>query len=566
VKRLAEVAPLLLFFFLLLLLALPWPGIAQASAFVYCPMSACVSPASPPVVLLESDFPLSFTGISRTRGAVTYTDFESYPVPGWAASGGAWSLSTSGYKGNALRGADNNGGLGGASHYYYNTDLSSYASLWASVKTRREAGGGWYGISMMNSGRNRLYTVEIYTGGGVEVWSFNVEVRNGWSRLGSATIANYDSSKWYVIVVNYEVTASAVSFYVWVYDANGDLVASLTASSTSRRRFTPAYMGVDVDGTTALFEDFLISTSDPRTITVSGLPGPGYAVAIYDDLGNVVSSTSLTGLPLSVVSDAVVGRGFGDEIVEVREDVEASNETALSEDFSISTREHQNATVYEPLGPDHAVAIYDLDSLTALEASTETSVSLSVVSDAVVGRGFDGRIVVAYPNGFECLVYSAPAADAILGGDSYSLSYSPFTATIGPNNASASATIPISGSSQVVSGVLALRVRNVDAKAYYARLLLDPSSTIASELTLNATLASSPTAMASPIRISSGNVSSDSTGWLALGPGSTAYVYLSGYHSSTGRSSTLRLLLQYCTLENGGGACVFYPITLVLTS
>jgi len=345
---------------------------------------------------------------------VTYTDFESYPV-GWASSGGRWSLSTSGYKGNALRGADNDLGLGGASHYYYNTDLSSYASLWVSVKTRRKAWNGWYGISMMNSRRNQLYTVEISTGGRVEVRSFNVEA-SGWRRLGSATIANYDPSKWYVIVVNYEVTASAVNFYVWVYDVSGDLVASLTANSTSRRSFTPAYMGVDVNGLTALFEDFLISTSDPRTVTVSGLPGPGYAVKIYDDLSDLVASATSTG----------------------------------------------------------------------------TSASLSVVSDVVVGRGFDGRIVVAYPNGFERLVYSAPATDAILGGDSYSLSYSSFTATIGPNSASASATIPISGSSQVVSGVLALRVRNVDAKAYYARLLLDPSSTIASELTLNATLASSP--------------------------------------------------------------------------
>ena len=461
------------------------------SVFDYYPSSISLSPVSPPIILQSSDYPFSCIGLSRTyRGAITYTDFESYPVPGWTSYGGTWSNVSSGYKGNALQGTDDNGGLGSASQYYYNTDLSSYTSLWVSVKTKLVSRSGRYGISLIDSGKNRMYTIEIDTRGGyIEVRSYNVE-SSAWSLLNRASIQNYRSSDWYIIVVNYTVNSSAVNFYVWVYDVNGAQVASLTASSTSDNRFNPSYIGVEVDRVTALFDDFIISNTDPRIITISNLPGSGYVVEVYDNLNNLVSTATSTG----------------------------------------------------------------------------STVSVNIVSDTVVGTGYDGSFTIRYPNGFPCLGYNVSTSDAILGGDSYSLSYSSVTTNIGSNSTSAVISTYISGSSSSKSYVLILKIYNNDVKPYYIRLILDTSSSISPYLTLNITIALSPSATADPIRVVSGSVVAGSSGWISLSGGSYAYIYVSGYYTSSGQSSTLNLYLEYCSLSNENSVCVFYPIQMVINS
>lgn len=282
-----------------------------ATTFTYRSVSATVSVADIQLVSIAgTQLPLC-AGIARSgRVAIVFTDFEAYPLPGWASSGGIWSTAP-GFKGNALQGTDNNGGVGRASHYYYNTRLDTYASLWVSVKTRLVSGSGWYGLSLLNAGRNRLYTVEIRTTGYVEVWSYNVERRNGWYLLAQGPIAGYSSTAWYVLVVNYVVTPTSVDFYVWVYDVGGNLVASLTARSTHANRFTPAYIGVEVDDPTALFDDFVISTADPRYVYFTNIPGAGYRVELVDNLGAVVNATTAAGTSASmgVVTDIVVGTG-----------------------------------------------------------------------------------------------------------------------------------------------------------------------------------------------------------------------------------------------------------------
>ncbi|NAZ13163.1 MAG: hypothetical protein GU359_03295 [Desulfurococcales archaeon] len=472
---------LILFLFIFLF------NLVYGSVFDYYPSSISLSPVSPPIILQSSDYPFSCIGLSRTyRGAVTYTDFEALPS-GWTSYGGTWSIVSSGYKGNALQGADNNNGTGKASQYYYNTDLSSYASLWVSVKTKLVnllKKSGYYGISLINSGKNSMYTIEIDTKGNIVVRSYT----GSWSTLSSTSIQNYSSSNWYIIVVNYTVTSSAVNFYVWVYDVNGAQVASLTASSTNI--FTPSYIGVDVNDVTALFDDFIISNTDPRIITISNLPGSGYVVEVYDNLNNLVSTATSTG----------------------------------------------------------------------------STVSVNIVSDIVVGTGYDGSFTIRYPNGFPCLGYNVSTSDAILGGDSYSLSYSFATTNIGSNSTSAVISTYISGSSSSKSYVLTLKIYNNDVKPYYIRLILDTSSSISSYLTLNITITTSPSAMADPIRVVSGSVINKFSGWISLSGGSYAYIYVSGYYTSSGQSSTLNLYLEYCSLSNENGVCVFYPIQMVIKS
>ena len=474
---------LILFLFIFLF------NLVYGSVFDYYPSSISLSPVSPPIILQSSDYPFSCIGLSRTnRGAITYTDFEALPS-GWTSKGGKWSNVSSGYKGNALQGSDNNKGIGKASQYYYNTDLSSYTSLWVSVKTKLVSGSGYYGISLIKSKKDRMYTIEINTTGGyIEVRSYNVENKKDWYTLNSTSIQNYSSSNWYIIVVNYTVTSSAVNFYVWVYDVNGAQVASLTASSTNI--FTPSYIGVDVNDVTALFDDFIISNTDPRIITISNLPGSGYIIEVYDNLNNLVSTATSTG----------------------------------------------------------------------------STVSVNIVSDIVVGTGYDGSFTIRYPNGFPCLGYNVSTSDAILGGDSYSLSYSSVTTNIGSNSTSAVISTNISGSSSFESYVLTLKIYNNDVKPYYIRLILDTSSSISSYLTLNITITTSPSVTADPIRIVGGSVVAGSSSWISLSGGSYAYIYVSGYYTSSGQSSTLNLYLEYCSLSNENGVCVFYPIQMVINS
>jgi len=471
------------------LLGLLATSLAYASVFTYYPLSTSVAPTPPPVILVQTNDTLVCTGLARSRVALYYTDFESYPVPGWTNIGGTWS-SQQGYKGNSVQGADDDVGIGGASqYYYYNTSLASYTSLWASLKTRLQSGNGWYGFALINSGLNRLYEVSIYTGGRIEVWSYNVESPKNWSSLANATITGYNPVNWYVIVLNYTIIGKVVNFYVWVYDTNGNQVAYVTASSTSPRNFNPAYIGLEVDDSTARFDDFIISTGDPRSLLFSGLPGAGYGIEVVDNLGNLVNST----------------------------------------------------------------------------VSSSTSASLGVVPDIVVGTGTDGKINIYRPGGYGCLSYASP--DSILGGDSYALSTGSIASSVGPNSTSAIASVPVSGSGTTVSHALALRISNTDAKPYYARLLFDSSSSISASLTLNVTLSLSPTASASPpIQIVGGAPTTWATGWVTLSPGQTAYIYLSGYHSSAPSTSTLNILLQYCSAPGEMGACVYYPVTLSVYS
>lgn len=259
------------------------------------------------------------TTIVRTsRGALVYTDFETTPS-GWASRGGAWIIIPGGYKGNALLGEDNNKGIGKASQYYYNYDLSTrYNSLWVSTKVRLVSDTGSAGIYMINLGGNRLYTIEITADGFLQVRSFAVDAK-GWKTLGSTKISGFARVNWYTIVVSYSANAgSLATFNVYVYDTTGTVVASLTnIQSKGKKVFVPAYIGVGVDDAKALFDDFIVSTIDPRTIVVTNLPGANYRVEIYDNFGNLIGSATSdkTGIAsVSVVRDIVVGTGVDGSI------------------------------------------------------------------------------------------------------------------------------------------------------------------------------------------------------------------------------------------------------------
>jgi hypothetical protein len=119
-----------------------------------------------------------------SRGALYYTDFEALPSD-WSTIGGWWGLTT-GFKGRAVEGRDNNQGVGGASQYCYSENFSSYLSLWVSTKTflRTELGQrpNLYSIALIRTSSpkdNSMYVIGINSvTRSVEVWSYNVEGRD----------------------------------------------------------------------------------------------------------------------------------------------------------------------------------------------------------------------------------------------------------------------------------------------------------------------------------------------------------------------------------------------------
>ncbi|MEM4953395.1 MAG: hypothetical protein QXR51_04730 [Desulfurococcaceae archaeon] len=287
-----------------------------AAVFTYYPSTITINPQPPPATLETPLYTYTCTALARTsRGALTYTDFEAYPVPGWTSYGGAWGLSAGGgFKGNALRGRDNNGGVGRASQYYWNTRIDDYTSLWVSVKVRAEAGDGYKGIGLLNADRTRLYEISVYASIAA-VWRWDGE----WRLIGSTSVPGYSATRWYTLVLNYNVTATAVSFALWIYDDTGALVATLTASDTGATRFTPAYAGVTIDAATTLwfrFDDFIVSTVDPRSLYFTGFY-TGMRVELWDNLGYLVNSTTApsSSFALGVVGDVVVGTGSDGRIV-----------------------------------------------------------------------------------------------------------------------------------------------------------------------------------------------------------------------------------------------------------
>ncbi|MEM1703493.1 MAG: hypothetical protein QXQ31_05520 [Zestosphaera sp.] len=295
---------------------------ALASVFAYYPSTLTASPQPPPATLEPPPYNYACIGLTRTaRGALTYTDFETYPVPGWASSGGSWSSESgvTGAKGSVLQGTDDGTGLGRVSHYYYATSLSGYSSLWVATKTKWVSGIGWHGISMMNSGMNRLFTVEIRaagaTSGYLEIWSYNVAT-TGWYLHAQVTIPNYDRTSWYVVVVYYSVSRTTITITAYLYYANGSYVTSTSATITHRNVFAPAYIGVDVDNVRAYFDDFSISTVDPRSISFTGFYSD-MRVEVWDNLGDLVNSTTApaSSFYLNVTSDIVVGTGVDGSIV-----------------------------------------------------------------------------------------------------------------------------------------------------------------------------------------------------------------------------------------------------------
>uniref|UniRef100_A0A7C4FI52 DUF2341 domain-containing protein n=1 Tax=Ignisphaera aggregans TaxID=334771 RepID=A0A7C4FI52_9CREN len=304
-----------------------------SSAFIYRWVSGYTSITNIKLVDIASNpYPLCI-GISRTsRSALYFTDFETLPS-GWYQYGGQVEINPNGYRGSALSIADNDqGNVADNVLYIYGYDLRSYTEFWVSAKMRNTTAMFAMNIAFFDNAASpprNIWTVPIFASSGgyaginpgtVSVYYWNQS--SGWQRIaGPVSITNYNPANWYTVVVRYSRSGNRNLFDVYVYDPNGVLVASIiNAQQTSRSR--PRYVGFAVDDgrldviSTALFDDFIVSTADPRRIMFENLPGAGYTVEVMDSLGNLVNSTRTTGTTalLGIVTDIVVGTGLNGKL------------------------------------------------------------------------------------------------------------------------------------------------------------------------------------------------------------------------------------------------------------
>ncbi|MEM4660882.1 MAG: hypothetical protein QXH84_04995, partial [Thermosphaera sp.] len=166
-----------------------------------------------------------------------------------------------------------------------------------------------------------------------------------------------------------------------------------------------------------------------------------------------------------------------------------------------------------------------------------------------------------YPDGYLCGELTVPSTDAVLGGDTYALSVSLITWRLGANRTSVILTLNVSGNSQLNSTARILRVQA--NQPVFARLILDSYVSPAS-LNLDVWIEAATTSTSISVR--SGVPLGTSTSIVQLNIGEGNVVYLSGYFTEQGRSATLSLKLELCSLNDGAGACVRYPMKIVVSS
>ena len=226
----------------------------------------------------------------KVRGAVCYAPFEALPI-GWSWIGGTWSIAAgSGVEGSALQGVDNSRGPGGTSVYYWATGISAYTSLQAVVQVRVTSVDSVYrGIVLLQdaSSASRLYEASVRprrVGVNHRITVYIRRWTGGWATLTSWTVSY--ASGWYTLYVSWSRSGNTNTINAVLYDSSGNQVASVSRSDS---QVTVNYFGLDVDGGTSLFDNFVLSTSDPRYVVVSGLQ-QGWSVELRDAGGVLVAS------------------------------------------------------------------------------------------------------------------------------------------------------------------------------------------------------------------------------------------------------------------------------------
>ncbi|MEM0236287.1 MAG: hypothetical protein QW628_13295, partial [Thermofilum sp.] len=143
-----------------------------------------------------------------------------------------------------------------------------------------------YSANLDYRGRDSGFRIDYYDG---RRWRTRVVSRFTPTRSG-----------WYTIVIEW----SSPTLVTCVYDSTGTLIAQL---STSISGFTPERASLIVDRDAGYFDNFIISSVDPRHIQVTGLE-QGWRVELYSGgtlIGSAVAGASGVA-QVTVVTDLIV--------------------------------------------------------------------------------------------------------------------------------------------------------------------------------------------------------------------------------------------------------------------
>ncbi|MEM4640318.1 MAG: hypothetical protein QXT93_10620 [Thermofilum sp.] len=233
------------------------------------------------------------------RNALYYTAFETMPS-GWTSWGGSWTIATG--KGrrstNALQGSDNDGGPGGASLFHREIPSgAAYLAVQVLADTYQPDRLGLalakittpvniYSANLDYRGRDSGFRIDYYDG---RRWRTRVVSRFTPTRSG-----------WYTIIIEW----SSSTLVACVYDSTGTLIAQL---STSISGFTPERASLIVDRDAGYFDNFIISSVDPRYLQVTGLE-QGWRIELYSGgtlIGSAVADANGVA-QVTVVTDLIV--------------------------------------------------------------------------------------------------------------------------------------------------------------------------------------------------------------------------------------------------------------------
>jgi len=226
--------------------------------------------------------------VLTARSALTFTGFESLPS-GWSSIGGTWSIVSGGVEGNALQGVDNDAGPGKASVYYWASSISGYSSLRAIVQVKTPDGVERLGLALLVD-TSSLYTIDLDFTGKDKAFEIQYYDGNKWQVVANAAYKP-TVGVWYAIYLEWSWSGSSNVFSAVLYDASGNQLASIPATSYTGLR--PAYIGLVTDGKgkRGLFDNFVVATGDPRYVVVSDLQ-QSWTAQLYDASGALVASAT----------------------------------------------------------------------------------------------------------------------------------------------------------------------------------------------------------------------------------------------------------------------------------
>jgi hypothetical protein len=237
-----------------------------------------------------------------SRSAITFSSFDT--LPSWTQDpAGSWSVS-----GGVLTGTDKSP-QNKAGSIIYNSSSTLPGSAYFLVSTQLSTTGHvHWGIIAASDTSNWIFA-GVYT----DTTYFYLEayqVQNDRIAGQPSRSSPFSASGWATLFVILTPVSGGTQMSVTIYTGTGNYSSTFTLSASGR------YPGLTVNDDdkkqySRQFDNFVVSTSDPRIVTVTGLE-QGWRVELYDSSGSLVASATADSSGkalLSVLAKPIITNG-----------------------------------------------------------------------------------------------------------------------------------------------------------------------------------------------------------------------------------------------------------------